>query len=127
MPANPALASGGPTASTSWLPDGPTTATAMDAMIDWVLVVAIDGVSCVSSWARVTWVWCASLSLATASWAKSSCSRPSCATGPVNGASIAIEAMHWCCRLAAAVVAWCSLAAAEHRHADCGEPPLRRR
>ena len=54
--ANPAVASKGPTASTSWLPDGPTTATAGEAMIDCVFVVAIDGVSCVSSCASVTWV-----------------------------------------------------------------------
>src|SRR5450755_2763692 len=29
-----------------------------------------------------------------ASWAKCNCSRPSCATGPVNGPSIAIDVAH---------------------------------
>src|ERR1700722_13253036 len=62
-------------------------------MIDWVLVVAIDGVNWVSSCAIVTWIPSDLLSLATASCAKCSCSRPTSATGPVNGPSIAIEAL----------------------------------
>ncbi len=62
-------------------------------MIAWVFVVASDGVSWVSSWAIVTWVPLALLSSGTASCAKCSCSRPTCATGPVNGPSIAIDAL----------------------------------
>src|ERR1700760_992016 len=93
MNASPARPNSGPTASTSWLPAGPTAATALVAMIDWVFCVATDGVSCVSSWARVTSVPFALLSSATANCAKCNCSRPTCATGPVNGPSIAIVAL----------------------------------
>src|SRR5437868_15488942 len=64
-------------------------------MIDGVLLVASDGVSWVSSWAIVMLVWLAALSLATASCAKCSWYWPSCATGPVNGPSMAIDAVHF--------------------------------
>src|ERR1700760_3252539 len=93
MNAIPARPNSGPTASTSWLPAGPTAATALEEMIAWVFWVASDGVSWVSSWARVTSVPLASLSSLTASWAKCSCSRPTWATGPVNGPSMAIDAL----------------------------------
>src|ERR1700733_3604144 len=73
---------------------GPTPAPALVATIDSDFDTAIDGVSWVSSWASVTSVWFAALSLATANCAKCNCSRPTCATGPVNGPSIAIEAGH---------------------------------
>src|ERR1700729_1616006 len=90
----PALPKIGPTASTSWLPAGPIDATALEATTDWVFCTASEGVSWVSSWASVTLVWLAALSSATASCAKCSCSRPTCATGPVSGPSIAIGAVH---------------------------------
>ena len=106
--ASPADASAGPTASTSWLPDGPITATALEEMIACVFVVAIDGVSCVSSCASVTLVPSALLSAAMAALAPASCSRPSCATGPVSGASIASDALH---AAAAAFAGWAELVA----------------
>src|ERR1700744_1750168 len=93
MNATPARPKSGPTASTSWLPAGPTEATALDEMIAWVFWVASDGVSWVSSCAIVTSVPLALLSICTASCAKCSCSRPTCATGPVNGPSMAIDAL----------------------------------
>src|ERR1700759_517681 len=93
MKAIPARPKSGPTASTSWLPAGPTAATALDEMMAWVFWVASDGVSWVSSCAIVTSVPLAWLSILTASCAKCSCSRPTWATGPVNGPSMAIAAL----------------------------------
>src|ERR1700759_1235803 len=93
MKAIPARPKSGPTASTSWLPAGPTAATALEEMIDWVFWVASDGVSWVSSCAIVTSVPLAWLSILTASWAKCSCSRPTGATGPGKGPSMAIAAL----------------------------------
>ena len=66
----PAAASSGPTASTSWLPEGPTTASALDAMIALVLVGASAGFSPVSLWPSVKLVPLALLNIATASSAK---------------------------------------------------------
>src|SRR5580658_7348621 len=95
MNASPARAIRGPTASTSWLPAGPTTATIFVFEVNcWVTVVAIDGVSCVSPWTIEIWVWLAALSIDTASSAKWSCSCPSDATGPVSGPSMPVEATH---------------------------------
>src|SRR5437660_6533564 len=93
MNAIPARPKSGPTASTSWLPAGPTAATALEDRTDCVFCVASDGVSCVSSCTRLTLVPLAWLSVATASWAKCSCSRPTWATGPVNGPSMAMVAL----------------------------------
>ena len=46
MNAIPALANSGPTASTSWLPAGPTTATIFEFEVNcWVTVVAWAGFS----------------------------------------------------------------------------------
>ena len=89
----PAVASSGPTASTSWLPDGPTSATAFDEMIACVFVVASDGSGCVSSWAIVTWMPSDLLSLATAALATAAARGQLRDAGPVNGASIAIDAL----------------------------------
>ena len=65
---------------------GRSAPTALDAMIALVLVVASDGFRPVSSWPSVTCVLLALLAIATASWAKCSCSRPSCIAGPVRTA-----------------------------------------
>src|SRR5215472_2814704 len=95
MNASPARAISGPTALTSWLPAGPTTATIAEfEVICWVTVVAIEGVSCVSPWTSEIFVLLAELSMASASSAKCSCSWPSVATGPVSGPSMPIEATH---------------------------------
>ena len=66
----PALANSGPTASTSWLPAGPTAATACDAMTASVLVTVVDGVSSVSLSAIETWRCSSELKCATANCAK---------------------------------------------------------
>src|SRR6266849_4745700 len=91
----PARAIAPPTASTSWLPAGPTTATMpVFEMSCWVTVTAIAGLSCVSPWTSFMFVLLAVLSIATASWAKCSCSVPRNATGPVIGPSNPIDALH---------------------------------
>ena len=69
-PAIPAFESSGPTASTSWLPEGPTMATALEAMIAFVLLVASAGFSPVSSCPSEMLVPLALLAVATASSAK---------------------------------------------------------
>src|SRR5690242_14158325 len=93
MNASPARAISGPTASTSWLPAGPTTATIFEFEVNcWVTVVAWAGLSWVSPWTIVIFVWLARLSRRTASCAKCSCSCPSTATGPVSGPSMPVEA-----------------------------------
>src|SRR5215472_11965710 len=95
MNASPARAISGPTALTSWLPAGPTTATIDELEVScWVTVVAIEGVSCVSPWTIEILVLLARLSMASASCAKCSCSWPSVATGPVSGPSMPIDATH---------------------------------
>ena len=73
MNASPARPMAGPTALTSWLPAGPTTATMLPFEMNcWVTVVACAGLSCVSPWTSVIWVLFAALSIATASCAKCS-------------------------------------------------------
>src|SRR5262252_8138668 len=95
MNARPALAISGPTASTSWLPAGPTTATILEFEVNcWVTVVAWAGLSWVSPWTIVIFVWLTRLSLSAASCAKCSCSCPRTATGPVSGPSMPTEATH---------------------------------
>src|SRR5438045_7819445 len=95
MNAIPALAIRGPTACTSWLPAGPTTATIFEFEVNcWVTVVACAGFSWVSPWVIEIFVLLARLSLATASCAKCSCSWPRNATGPVSGPSMPIVATH---------------------------------
>ena len=92
MNAMPARPNSGPTASTSWLPAGPTTATIFEFEVNCcVTVVACAGISCVSPWTSVMLVPLALLSAATASWANASCSSPSTATWPVIGASMPID------------------------------------
>ena len=89
----PALAISGPTASTSWLPAGPTTATIFEFEVScWVTVVAWAGLSWVSPWTIEILVLLARSSLATASCAKCNCSCPRTATGPVSGPSMPTEA-----------------------------------
>ena len=81
MKPTPARPNSGPTASTSWLPAGPTTATTFEFEMNCcVTVVAWAGISCVSPWTSVMLVPLILLSAATASWAKASCSSPSTAT-----------------------------------------------
>src|SRR5215469_37443 len=95
MNAIPALANSGPTASTSWLPAGPTTPTIELFEVNCcVTVVAWAGLSCVSPWTIVILVLFAALSMDTASSAKCSCSWPSTATGPVSGPSMPIDVAH---------------------------------
>ena len=95
MKAIPARPMAGPTASTSWLPAGPTTATMLELEMNcWVTVIACAGLSCVSPWISVIFVLFAALSIATASCAKCSCSLPSGATGPVIGPSNPTDATH---------------------------------
>src|SRR5439155_13032774 len=95
MNAIPARAMGPPTASTSWLPAGPTTATMLEFEMNcWVTVVACAGCSCVSPWTIVILVLLAALSASRASCAKCSCSVPRTATGPVIGPSNPIDAVH---------------------------------
>ena len=63
MNAMPALAISGPTASTSWLPAGPTTATIFEFEVNcWVTVVACAGLSWVSPWTIEIFVLLARLS-----------------------------------------------------------------
>jgi len=72
---DPARSISGPTASTSWLPAGPTTATILLFEVNcWVTVVAIAGFSWVSPWTSVILVLLARLSVIIASCAKCSCS-----------------------------------------------------
>ena len=93
MNGSPARAISGPTASTSWLPAGPTTATIFEFEVScWVTVVAWAGFSWVSPCTIEIFVLLAALSWLTASCAKCSCSCPSVATGPVSGPSMPIEA-----------------------------------
>src|SRR5215475_5326982 len=93
MNGSPALAISEPTAWTSWLPAGPTTATILEFEVNcWVWVVAWAGSSWVSPWTSVIFVLRAALSSLTASCAKCSCSCPSGATDPVSGPSMPIEA-----------------------------------
>src|SRR5215469_14383836 len=95
MNARPALAISGPTASTSWLPAGPTTATIFEFDVScWVTVVACAGLSWVSPWTSVILVLLAALSIDSASSAKCNCSWPSTATGPVSGPSMPIDVAH---------------------------------
>src|SRR5439155_660117 len=95
MNAIPARAMGPPTASTSWLPAGPTTATMLEFEMNcWVTVVACAGCSCVSPGTIVSLVLLAALSASRASCAKCSCSVPRTATGPVIGPSNPIDAVH---------------------------------
>src|SRR5215469_1488024 len=95
MKARPARAISGPTASTSWLPAGPTTATILLFEVNcWVTVVACAGFSWVSPWTSVILVLLRRLSAAMASSAKCNCSCPSTATGPVSGPSMPTEATH---------------------------------
>ena len=68
MKPSPARPNSGPTASTSWLPAGPTTPTIFEFEMNcWVTVVAWAGISCVSPWTSVMFVPLAALSLNTAS------------------------------------------------------------
>src|SRR5580700_1700886 len=95
MKAIPARSMRPPTASTSWLPAGPATATMFAFEVNcWVTVTAIAGLSCVSPCTSVILVLLAALSVATASSAKCSCSVPSGATGPVIGPSNPTDATH---------------------------------
>src|SRR5580700_7187795 len=95
MKAIPARSMRPPTASTSWLPAGPATATMFAFEVNcWVTVTAIAGLSCVSPCTSVILVLLAALSVATASSAKCSCSVPSGATGPVIGPSKPTDATH---------------------------------
>src|ERR1700730_17883096 len=95
MNAMPARDMGPPTASTSWLPAGPTTATMLEFEMNcWVTVVACAGCSCVSPWTSVIFVFLAALSVASASCAKCNCSAPSGATAPGMGPSSPIDAVH---------------------------------
>src|SRR5690349_24459414 len=91
----PARAISGPTAATSWLPAGPTTARTFEFEVScWVTVVAWAGLSWVSPWTIEIFVLLARLSRRTASCAKCSCSWPRNATGPVSGPSMPTEATH---------------------------------
>ncbi len=75
MNAMPARPNSGPTAWTSWLPAGPTTATIFEFEVNcWVTVVAWAGSSWVSPWTRLMVVPLALLSSSTASFANASCS-----------------------------------------------------
>src|ERR1700689_2663824 len=95
MKAIPARAIGPPTASTSWLPAGPTTASIAAFEVNcWVTVTACAGCSCVSPCTRVILGLLAAFSIATASSAKCNCSSPRLATGPVIGPSKPIDAVH---------------------------------
>src|SRR5215469_7953267 len=95
MKATPALPNSGPTASTSWLPAGPTTPTIELFDVNCcVTVVAWAGLSWVSPWTIVILVLLAALSMDAASSAKCSCSWPSTATGPVSGPSMPIDVAH---------------------------------
>src|ERR1700733_10163830 len=95
MKAIPARAISGPTASTSWLPAGPTTARMLWFEVNcWVTTVACAGCNWVSPCTRVILVWLAALSIDTASCAKCNCSSPRLATGPVIGPSNPTDAPH---------------------------------
>src|ERR1039457_6136829 len=95
MNPSPARPNSGPTASTSWMPAGPTTATILELEMNcWVTVVSWAGCSWVSPWASETLVPLAALSCEIASSAKCNCSAPSIATGPVIGPSKPTETAH---------------------------------
>ena len=111
MNGSPARAISGPTASTSWLPAGPATATIFEFEVNsWVTVVAWAGFSWVSPCTIEIFVLLAALSWLTASSAKCSCSCPRLATGPVSGPSMPIEATQDL--VLAAAAAACAAAAA---------------
>src|SRR6516164_9760524 len=94
MKARSARAISRPTASTCWLPVGPTTATILGFEVNcWVTVTACAG-PMMSPWTSVMFVLLARLSDVSASSAKCSCSCPTTAVGPVSGPSMAIVATH---------------------------------
>ena len=110
MNAMPARPNSGPTAWTSWLPAGPTTATIFEFEVNcWVTVVACAGISWVSPWTSVMFVPLALLSAATASCANASCSSPSTATWPVIGASMPIVVVQVCSSCCHCAAAWVEL------------------
>ena len=125
MNAIPARPNSGPTASTSWLPARPTTATIFEFDVNcWVTVVACAGFSWVSPWTSEIFVLLAALSINRASCAKCSCSCPSTATGPVIGPSNPIDATHV---LAAVVALGAAARAATAAATRRGERAERRR